>query len=271
MNRPEPAPSILLDCALHAARLAGEHALANVHRRTEVLQAFKHDVKLNLDVECQRKAAGAILERFPDHAILGEEDTGDQPAAASDYEWIIDPIDGTVNFSHGFPFWCCSIAVRRGGTVLAGAVHAPAIRETYTATLDGPALCNGQPLAVSATPALDQAIVFTGLDKNAAPNVAPNAIFERITARVQRTRVIGSAALDLCMVAAGRGDGYFESGIYIWDIAAAGLIVRRAGGATAGYNRQPGGHRQAFIATNGRLQEELTALIGEALRLDPIA
>ena len=115
----------LLECAVHAVRTAGKHALDNRGRRTEIVKRTPHDVKLRLDIECQQKAEAAIRARFPTHAILGEEDesTGGSPVSNPEYEWIIDPIDGTVNFSHGLRRWCCSIAVRQGETMLAGAVY----------------------------------------------------------------------------------------------------------------------------------------------------
>ena len=126
--------------------------MSHPSRRRAALRTLKHDIKLELDVECQRIAEDTIRRRFPAHAILGEEDAAASktPPPPSMFQWIIDPIDGTVNFSHGLPWWCCSIAVRHGGQVLAGAVYAPQIGELYTATDESPARLNGSPLRVSA-------------------------------------------------------------------------------------------------------------------------
>lgn len=252
----------LLDCAVAAARAAGNHAADNVDRRTDIVRRAKHDVKLRLDIECQAHAASVILARYPGHRLLGEEDETPAGRAADDseYEWIVDPIDGTVNFSHGLRRWCCSVAVRRAGHTLAGAVFAPALGDLYTATADGPALCNGGPLRVSTTAALSETLVYTGVDKTAHAALPAFAMFRAISANVQKTRVTGSAALDLCDVAAGRGDAYFESGIFTWDIAAGGLLVERAGGKTENLGSL-GEHRLRFLAGNGRIDKALKRLI----------
>jgi len=252
----------LLECATAAAQAAGQHALTNWKRRWEVHRAFKHDVKLQLDIEAQAKAQEIIRARFPGHAILAEED---DPAShharpRSPFRWIIDPIDGTVNFSHGFPIWCSSVAVEYKGEVVAGAVYAPALGNLYQAAIGRPALCDGTEIKVSDVNTLDAAIVFTGLDKSVDPSLPPFALFERIAANTQKARIIGSAALDMCQVAAGHGDGYFEAGIYLWDIAAGSLIVRQAGGQTEllGYQSD---NRLRFLATNGRIHAALKQLV----------
>ncbi len=254
-----PSIADLLACAVSAARAAGTHALANRHRRHEVYQRLHNDVKLQLDLECQQLATAVVRAAYPEHAVLGEEDAavGVTGGAETSYQWIIDPIDGTVNFSHGFPSWCSSVAVRRGDEVLAGAVFAPTHAELFTASADGPAACNGEPLHVSAVNGLADALVLTGLDKYGWHDTPPLHFFRRIADSVQRTRVCGSAALDICQVAAGRADGYFESGIYLWDIAAAGLIVQRAGGRAESVARMDVPHRLRFIATNGHIHDRL--------------
>lgn len=253
----------LLDTAVAAAQAAGGHALRHRARRHEALSLSRHDVKLRLDVECQERAMETIRARYPRHRLLGEEGDQTQSAAGADDgipEWIVDPIDGTVNFFHGLPLWNSSVAVRLGDTVLAGAVYAPVLDELYTATIHGPARCNDDTLHVSETADLNRALICTGMDKNADSDRAPYAMVERLTANVQRVRILGSAALDLCQVARGAVDGYWESGIFIWDIAAAGLIVQRAGGGTGILERRSGG-RLGFLAANAALYEPLKKLI----------
>lgn len=256
----------LLDTAVTAARAATDHACRNRHRRLEVAQGFAHDVKLSLDSECQKIAIEHILARFPDHAILAEEsaDTSTASTPPPGFEWIIDPIDGTVNFSHGMPFWCCSIAVRLAGRSVAGAVHAADFNELYTATQSGAALCNGTPLHVSDVADLGHAMVLTGLDQKTNPRGERHGVFRAMADAVQKTRIIGVAALDLCRVAAGQAEGYFESGIYTWDIAAASLIVERADGKTETMAALSP-HRWCFLATNGRVHESLRKVIVEAM------
>ncbi|HRR33569.1 MAG TPA: inositol monophosphatase family protein [Kiritimatiellia bacterium] len=233
-----------------AARRAGEHVLANLHRRGDVHSILRADVKHKLDVEAQENATAVILAAFPNHAILGEE-TCDAPLPESDYVWIIDPIDGTINFFHGLPWWCCSVAVRHQGKAIAGAVFLPEMHQLYEATCDGPALCNGVPIHVSNTDRLDLAMLATGADKW---DLGEHAFkfMRRVAEIAQRPRILGAAAVDMCMVAAGRLDGYFESGIYVWDMAAASLIVERAGGCCEILKSYPK-HRISFLATNGHL------------------
>ena len=184
-------PQGLLNCAVAAARAAGDHALGSPDRRGKALRCSAHDVKLELDIECQDEAVGTIRDRFPDHAVLGEEDLEPAADVGGRPLWIVDPIDGTVNFSHGLAIWCSSVCVRRGDTVLAAAVYAPELNELYTATADGPALCNGQPIGVSATPALEQAMVLTGVNKLLLPDPRAFAMFERLSRRAQKARILG--------------------------------------------------------------------------------
>jgi len=129
-----PGIKDLLGCCIAAARGAGEHALSNEARRAEIVKKSSHDVKLALDIECQAKAEEVIRATYPSHLILGEE--GGAFSDSKDPMWIIDPIDGTVNFMHGLPLWCSSVAVRVGGEVVAGAVYMPALQELFTATCE---------------------------------------------------------------------------------------------------------------------------------------
>jgi len=260
MNKYPALPSLdnLLACAEAAARAGGAHALKHTHRRRIVAQTFAHDVKLKLDRECQDVAERVIRKHFPRAAILGEE-TPIAPAAA-DLLWIIDPIDGTVNYFHGLPLWCCSVAVQVRGCTAAGAVYAPVLDECYTAHRERRAACNGKPLAVSATRRLKDAVVLTGLDKRTARLNHSFALFQKLARKTQKLRIMGSAALDICQVAAGRADAFFESGIYLWDAAAAGLIVDQAGGRSEII--APGPRYQLWmLASNGHLHAPLRRLI----------
>lgn len=263
----------LLDCAVAAARCAGNFALENAGRRNEVVKRLVGDVKLKLDLECQAKAEEIIRSAFPSHEILGEENlspgivTQASNAAPptdirhSPYRWIIDPIDGTVNFSHGLPVWCCSIAAQHQGNTVAGAIYAPAMKELYVARAGGLALCNDNEIGVSTIDSLRDSIVMTGLNRETRTNLPPFATFENIAFNVQRVRISGSAALDICRVALGQADGYFESGVYLWDVAAAGLIVRRAGGQSEIIAHEDNNHRIRFLATNGRIHAAMKELV----------
>lgn len=265
-----PTPSQLLETAVKAARSAGLHALDNRHRRNETVMVAAHDVKLKLDLECQAIALDVVRTDFPTHAILAEEsaDKG-QPADdphRSPYTWIIDPIDGTVNFTHGLPWWCCSVAVTLDGTTVAGAVFAPAFDELFTAARGAHSHCNGRPLSVSAVATMKDAMVLTGLDQKMSTRMPRLSLFRDIADTVQKARVMGAAALDMCRVAAGQAEGYFESGIYTWDVAAASLIVEMAGGK-AETLAHPSPHQLMHMATNGAIHDEFKTFLKTRLSL----
>lgn len=261
----------LLTTAIAAARCGGNHALENLHRRKEAIQSFAHDVKLQLDVECQQHIENCIHQSYPDHGCLGEEDEAlaklsDHSQPGGLYQWIIDPIDGTVNFSNGLPMWCCSVAVREiaHGTIRAAAVFAPMLQALYTATAEGPACKNDLEIHVSTCPRLAEGIIMTGMDKHLEPGIEPLTYFRNIATASRKARIAGSAALDLCWVAEGVADGYFEGSIYLWDIAAAGLITQRAGGAAEIFKHRAQPNQLAYIASNGLLQDELRELIRQS-------
>ncbi|WP_372846351.1 inositol monophosphatase [Pontiella sp.] len=249
----------LLDVAICAADAAGKHALDNKERRRDSTETFHHDVKLVLDVECQTIAEQVIASEFPDHGILGEED--ERPNGATGYEWIIDPIDGTMNYTHGFPYWCCSVAVRHHGKILAGCVFAPEFNDYYTAHSDDVAKLNGAPIHVSLTRHLKDSMVFSGLSKHMETANEPHFdMFRMLALNTRKVRINGSAALDLCHVAAGISDGYLESGIYLWDYAAAGLIARQAGASLAIFQNKAILHGATVLCANEHLIDGLRAI-----------
>ena len=235
-----------------AARRAGEHVLGNLHRRADAKSVLRTDIKHKLDVEAQDIATSVIHAAYPDHLIFGEE--SETPCPPDDgYVWIIDPIDGTVNFFHGLHWWCCSVAVRYNGKTLAAAVFIPEHSEMFEAAHDGIATCNGIPIHVSEQSDPELSIMATGMGKWRNKEI-PLKIVRAITELVQRPRMMGAAAADICMVAAGRFDAFFESGIYLWDMAAAGLILERAGGICDVLAQYPN-RRLAVLATNGKFHD----------------
>ena len=249
----ENTPGLLLAIAKHAALRAADYASSQSARRHDANSATRRDVKHKLDVECEALARRLLTEAIPGSVVLGEESCtvfdGPEPPAPAGVEWIVDPIDGTINFFHGSPYWCCSIAARLAGEIVAGVVYSPEMRLCYEAASDGPALCNGVPIQVSDTSDPALAIVHTGEDKSLADD-RYIAFFKTLCDRCQRPRIFGSAALDLCAVAHGRADAYFQTGIYIWDIAAARLICERAGGSCEILAHR-GGYRMALLGSNG--------------------
>jgi myo-inositol-1(or 4)-monophosphatase len=218
----------LLDTATDAARAAGALLLSEFRSARRVDAAEAHDIKLALDREAQDLIAKTILARFPDHAILGEE--GDTGTAGAEWEWVVDPLDGTVNYFYGIPHFCVSIAARRAGRTEVGVVFDPARDELWQATADGPALLNGAPCRASERRDLSEAVVSIGFAKSSETIDAGLPLLSRLVHRVRKCRMLGSAALDLAYVACGRLDAYVESSISIWDVAAGNLLVERAGG-----------------------------------------
>jgi myo-inositol-1(or 4)-monophosphatase len=253
----------LLDVAVRSAQKAGQHAIKNYRRRKDITQRFEHDVKLELDLECQEKAEQVIRKAYPEHNILGEEKgtltTGPEPL------WIIDPIDGTVNFLHGIPLWCASVAVQVEGRIVAGAVFLPEMEECYTATIHHLSRCNGKLIHASEVKRLEDALVLTGLSKHVHTSPEAGDVFRAVSERAQKVRIMGAAAVDICHVACGRADGYIETGIYLWDVAAGGLIAERAG-ARIEVLEKIDALRMRFLCTNGHIHEPLKQIVTSALK-----
>lgn len=248
------SPALLLAAAKFAAMRCADYASSQSARRHDANSANQRDVKHKLDVECEVMARKYLLDAFPNSEILGEESCdvfdGPEPDAPKGLQWVIDPIDGTVNFFHASPYWCCSIAARVNGETVAGVVYSPEMRLCYEASADGPALCNGEPIHVSDIDEPKLSIVHSGEDKTLADDDYIK-FFSSLCENCQRPRIIGAAALDLCAVAHGRAEGYFQTGIYIWDIAAASLICERAGGRCE-ILKHRGGYRMSLLGTNGK-------------------
>jgi len=219
----------------------------------------------NLVTEADHAAEKVIMEiirgNFPDHHILSEE-SGDMPSS-SPYKWIIDPLDGTVNFAHGLPICCVSIGIEEEGQMIMGAVYNPFFNEFYFAQKGYGATLNDQLIRVSEETKVERACLVTGfpytyLDE---PN-GPLEVFSRLIRRGVPVRRLGSAAMDLCWVAAGRFDGFYEHKLNAWDSAAGYLIVQEAGGRVTDFRGEaysPYQHR--IVATNGKIHRELLTWI----------
>lgn len=241
-----------LDLACRAAREAGALLRASFETELDVDVVERHDIKLALDVASQRLIEDLILSAFPDHAIYGEEGiAGDQ---SSDSQWIVDPIDGTVNFFYGIPHFCVSIAMRRGGELKLGAIYDPMMDELYAVDFEGPATRNGQPIRPSSRSELAEAVVTVGFSKSTESIDAGLARYKAIAHRVRKTRMMGSAALALAYIACGRLDAYIEESISLWDIAAGQLLLERGGGSVV-LTPSPGNpDKSGIVASNGRIE-----------------
>ncbi|HMO50932.1 MAG TPA: inositol monophosphatase family protein [Kiritimatiellia bacterium] len=237
MSSREPSAGWWVERCREAVIAAGEHAVRHRPRHQEVHTRYAHDIKLALDHECQEVAVEAIRRHAPDAHVVGEEGTV-ASAGADGVEWIVDPIDGTVNFFHGLTWWCSSVAVRVDGVIQAGAVYAPEAGLLFDADRFGPARLNERIVRGGGVERLADALAITGSEKELEPGVPPLHAAQTLAPHVQKIRILGAAAIDLCQVASGAADLFFQNGLYLWDIAAAGLIIERAGGC---YRQMPSG------------------------------
>jgi len=234
----------LLDTAVAAARAAGELQRLNFYKPPKVTAKMAHDVKLVLDVRSQELIERAILRRFPDHEILGEEDTGSAGgfhstlrAPYSAFRWVIDPLDGTVNFFYNIPVFCVSIAAQerlRDGSwrTVAGVIYDPMRDELFSTAASQPTRLNGRVVGVSRRRTLGDSVCAVAFFKHPYTIRHGRAAFNTLLPRVRKMRLLGAAALDMAYVACGRFDAYIEFGVKLWDIAAGLLLVENAGGRT---------------------------------------
>ncbi|MFM7180956.1 MAG: inositol monophosphatase family protein [Verrucomicrobiales bacterium] len=253
-NNPSDFLNSCLATAENAALLAGQTLRQAFGGELAVDEKKAYDIKLALDRETQLFLEGHILAAFPDHVILGEEgSTGDQGAP---WQWVIDPIDGTVNFFYGIPHFCISIALRHEGRTVLGLIHDPMLGETWTVIEGGPALLNGRAIHVSDRDTLAEAIVTVGFSKSKASLDHGFERYRRIAYEVRKTRLMGSAALAMAYIASGRLDAYIEEQISLWDIAAGHLLVEAAGGTVIlrGASDPEAADGKMFIcASNGKV------------------
>ncbi len=241
---------------------------ANLFAEKKTTSTTQYDIKLELDVECQRTIETILTREYPESFILGEEgDTGDEGAS---HRWVIDPIDGTVNFTYGIPHACVSIALQEKGSeagteayrdgyqTTVAVIYDPFCEELWTATLGEPAALNGIPIQVSNRDRLEEALVSVGFSKNEQTLDQMLPVVNALAYEVRKIRTMGAAALAMVYVASGRFDGYVENNIRLWDIAAGGLIVESAGGVFwRRATEDP--HTFQILASNRALHEKLAS------------
>jgi myo-inositol-1(or 4)-monophosphatase len=256
------ADRALLDVALEAAHRAG--VLLRDGRPADLgVAATKSspiDVVTEMDIAAEKLIAGHLAEHRPDDGLLGEE--GAERTGTTGVRWIVDPLDGTVNYLYGLPSWAVSVAAERDGRTVAGVVYAPERGETYRAVLGGGAHCGDRELRCRTAPPFERALVGTGFGYVAERRAAQAAVVARLLPAVRDIRRCGSAAIDLCDVAAGRLDAYYERGLHPWDRAAGALIAREAGALTGGRVGAPESDDLTVAAPPG-LFEPLQGLLEE--------
>jgi myo-inositol-1(or 4)-monophosphatase len=247
-----------LDFVSSVARRCGAALLAGFGGPHEMIEKRPRDVVTAADRASEATVVAAVREAFPDAAILGEE--GGLYEAGGAERFIVDPLDGTTNYAHGYPMFCVSLAYERDGVLEAAAIDAPALGLHFTARRGGGAALNGSPIAVSQVATLDGALVCTGF--NPARYDRNGRYFAALSRLAQGVRRDGSAALDLAFVAAGRFDAFWEWDLKPWDVAAGALLIAEAGGRVSAIDRGPFDVAAGSIAaSNGRVHDALTAAL----------
>jgi myo-inositol-1(or 4)-monophosphatase len=254
----------MLNVAIEAAKEAGKFLKHNLGKVKEI--TVKSGQEKNLVTEIDKKSeelvVSIIRKHFPGHDILAEE-SGSEHGKQSEYRWIIDPLDGTTNFTHGLPIFCVSIGLERKGEVIAGVIYDPNLDELFSAEKGRGAFLNGRRLRVSQTPSLKQSLLVTGFPYNVSEN--PDNCLEHFVNFVigcQGVRRMGSAAIDLAYVAAGRYDGFWEVHLNAWDMAAGVILIREAGGKITGFDGDEINiYGKKVVASNGLIHDEMVGLL----------
>jgi myo-inositol-1(or 4)-monophosphatase len=260
---PEAISPRFLATAVQAVVRAGAMQLAGIdHLRVEKKGAIDLVTQVDRDVETMFRAL--IAARFPDHIVLAEEFEirGDRHRDA-EYTWVFDPVDGTTNYAHGLPIFCCACSLERDGQPIVAAIYDPCRRELFTAERGLGAWLNGAPMRVSSADALIDALLCTGFPYSVQTDSGfLLALFGDFIRRARAVRRLGSAAIDLAYVAAGRLDGFWEVQLNPWDISAGALMVEEAGGSVTSLAGGPFDSRQGeVVASNGRIHAAMVDVI----------
>ena len=262
---PPPDP-LYLATATEIVLKAGAIQMARRGTGFRVDKKSTIDLVTEVDLECERMCRALVAERFPEHEVLGEELSLDLDAPPSSrFRWVYDPLDGTTNYAHGLPIFCSSLALEIDGRGEAAAVFDPSRGELFTAERGVGAFLNGDRLTTSTTGGLIDALLVTGFPYDVHKQSADLVqLFGAFLSKARAVRRLGSAALDLCYVAAGRFDGFWEQHLKPWDVAAGALIVTEAGGAITGMDGSPfDAHAAHLVASNGPLHARLLDVIRE--------
>jgi len=262
-----PRNPLFLATAIEAVVRAGAAQMERFGGSFRVHKKGEIDLVTEVDVSVERMFRDLVAERFPDHQGLAEE-MGGLATAPPGPCWVFDPIDGTTNFTHGLPIFCASLALEMDGVAEVAAVYDPTRRELFTAERGAGAFLNGRPLRVSATAALVDAMLVTGFPYDVHSRIDEIVgLFARFVGRGRAVRRLGSAAIDLCYVAAGRMDGFWERDLKPWDIAGGALIVAEAGGRITNMDGSPFASRgRDVLATNGLLHDAMLEVIDDFRR-----
>lgn len=258
----------LLTLSEQVARAAGAFVRDAGTPTNVTNKSSRSDMVTEVDKATELLIRELILAARPDDSIIGEE--GDDLNGSSEVQWIVDPIDGTTNFVYGIPCYAVSIAVRIAGVTSAATVFDIPNQEIFTAALGQGSKCNGKSIAVSQTANLSDALIGTGFSYDPDRRIRQSLTLSRIVSRIRDVRRAGAASVDLCWVACGRLDGFYEQALFPWDFAAAELIVKEAGGVV-GNTSGIGASRTMTIAANSNIFNELQSMLKDGLEFDEAA
>jgi myo-inositol-1(or 4)-monophosphatase len=254
---------LFLATAVEAVLRAGSIQMEHFGSQLHIDKKGPIDLVTEVDVAVEKMFRALVAERFPGHTVLAEE-LGGSSQPTGRYCWIFDPLDGTTNYAHALPIFASSLALEVDGVVEVGAIYDPTRRELFTATRGGGAYLNGVPMRVSATASLVDALLVTGFPYSVHESADDLvSLFGAFLTQAQAVRRLGSAALDLCYVAAGRFDAFWEQHLKPWDMAAGALMLVEAGGKISALDGGPFDvRREQLMASNGVLHDDLLAVIG---------
>ncbi len=263
---PFPSPidvDLFRAVAADAALISGRIQKARLGTEIGVENKGELDLVTEIDRACEAAILARLRRSFPTHDIVAEESA--PSLSGSEYVWYVDPLDGTTNFAHKYPFFCTSIALTKAGTSIAGAVYDPVKDELFTAARGRGATCNGFPLKVSPSKDLLRSIFLTGFPYDLRDDVSHTLrLFEGFLHHARALRRDGAAALDLAYLAAGRIDGYFEERLKPWDVLAGSLLVEEAGGSVSRFDGSPiGVVADEVVASNGAIHEAMLQVLAE--------
>ncbi len=254
--------SMQLDVAIQAAKKAGELLRSRFRTHLKIREKAPANLVTDLDTQSEQIVLSILQSAYPDVSFITEESEKTAVNGSNEY-WIIDPLDGTTNYIHGYPFFSVSIALERNDRIVLGVVYNPIADDLYTAELGQGAYCNGEKIHISNTSGLDHALIGSGFPYYAWNTEDNNSRqWARMIKKVVSLRCDGSAALDLCLVAAGVLDGFWELDLEAWDLAAGSLIVQEAGGKVTlvdGKIFTP--YQRSVLASNGKLHDDLLSEI----------
>lgn len=255
-------PDNLLDLAIRAVKESGQIQQDWLARDKKVELKGEINLVTEVDRRCESRIIEIIKKDFPQHNILTEETS--IPEGPSPYRWVVDPLDGTTNYAHGYPCFCTSVALEFEGKIVLGAIYDPLLDELFTAKQGHGAFLNGERISVSSTARITEALLCTGFPYDLRESSVNNVYhFNHFIMEAQAVRRDGSAALDLCYVAAGRFDGFWELKLNPWDVAAGMLLVEEAGGVVTNFSGGPLDiYGQETLATNGQIHEEMIGVLG---------